>query len=941
MDTIPTNITILDHFKFLWDGSADDKRFIVMQGGAGSGKAVTKDTKVVTPYGYKTIKELQVGDVVCTIDGSVTKVIQKWHPETHKVYKITFADGRTCCAGEEHLWKYCIDNKVYKSGKKWKIGTTEAIKQMMGDKKSNVRRKNFYIPIPDPVYFLPKGKLKINPYLLGLLLGDGCFTQKSSQSFITVDEEIRDYLSNLGLHYTIDSKSRNTPAYVFNTQKFKKDIISLGLDGKLSDTKFIPEQYKYASIEDRWELLRGLMDTDGTCGTDGTASFCTISKQLADDACWVVRSLGGYCSVTPKKGKYYKNGEVKECHTAYVLYIRMKTETPLFHLKRKQDRVKPYNGGKCELKLKIDSIEEIPYTDNIYCIAVEDASSLFMIEDFIVTHNSKSLCQRIVYMLLTYADLNIYIVRASMPILKRSVYIGPDPSIYKELSIWGVPATEWLNKSENTIKNPYNGSVITFIGLDNPEKIKSINANYIWIEEATELNTDKFNQLNLRLRRDNPIPGKINQMFISYNPISYNNWVIRTFHTNVTPDLEPQIYRHFSNFTQNKFVKLENVKSWLNTAQNNEQFYQTYILGIPGVPMGQIYQNFSYSASVNWDARVWDMKPFYGIDWGFIDPMVLVECRILEDTLYVRCLFHETERKTADLINLMKKIGINSSNEIYYDSAEADRGAELLNAGFTAYKAMKNIKAGISYLQGLKVVFDDSGDYGEVASKEILAYTWQKDPDDQDKYLDEPIETDNHVCLTGDTLVTTERGDIPIKDIRPGIKVLTRQGYKLVTDWALTSKNATIRRITTENGYSICCTDEHKIWEEVRQKFIFANSLTKYDMLCTLNKSNMTERYGINTPNLPTVPGRVVENIVLNRKEDVYDITVEGAHEFFANGILVSNCDAIRYAAYTKHLRSTDVSVGNLGIDGYKEKYNKMCFDPNAGSGSKNVFTPY
>ena len=383
------------------------------------------------------------------------------------------------------------------------------------------------------------------------------------------------------------------------------------------------------------------------------------------------------------------------------------------------------------------------------------------------------------------------------------------------------------------------------------------------------------------------------------------------------------------------------MKSWLNTAQNNEQFYQTYILGIPGVTMGQIYQNFSFSASVNWDARVWDMKPFYGIDWGFIDPMVLVECRILDDTLYVRCLFHETERKTADLINLMKKIGINSSNEIYYDSAEADRGAELLNAGFTAYKAMKNIKAGISYLQGLKVVFDDSGDYGEVASKEILAYTWQKDPDDQDKYLDEPIETDNHVCLTGDTLVTTEYGDMPIRDVRPGIKVLTRQGYKVVTDWALTSKNATIRRITTENGYSICCTDGHKIWEEVRQKFIFANSLTKHDTLCTLNKSNMTERYGINTPNLPTVPSRVVENIVLNRKEDVYDITVEGTHEFFANGILVSNCDAIRYAAYTKHLRSTDVSVGSLGIDGYKEKYNKMCFDPNAGSGSKNVFTPY
>ena len=312
--------------------------------------------------------------------------------------------------------------------------------------------------------------------------------------------------------------------------------------------------------------------------------------------------------------------------------------------------------------------------------------------------------------------------------------------------IWGCPAYAWLNKTENTITNPINGSRFTFIGLDDPEKIKSINANYVWIEEATELNSDKFNQLDLRLRRDNPIPGKINQMFISYNPISYNNWVIRTFHTNVPPEREPQIYRSFTNFTQNKYVKLENAKNWLSTAENNEMFYQTYILGIPGIPMGQIYQNIAFQNSLSWPQEVWDVKPFYGIDWGFIDPMVLVECRKYEGTIYIRCMFHETERRTADLIRYMKDLGINSSHEIYYDSAEADRGAELINAGFTAYKAMKNIKAGISYCQSLKIIFDDGGKYGEVASKEILAYTWEKDPDDQEKYIDEPIETDNHVA---------------------------------------------------------------------------------------------------------------------------------------------------------------------------------------------------
>lgn len=294
------------------------------------------------------------------------------------------------------------------------------------------------------------------------------------------------------------------------------------------------------------------------------------------------------------------------------------------------------------------------------------------------------------------------------------MYLGKDPSIVEELLIWGCPAYAWLNKSEKTITNPRNGSMFTFIGLDDPEKIKSINANYIWMEEATELNTDKFNQLDLRLRRDNPVPGHINQMFISYNPIAYNNWVIRTFHTNVPPEREPQIYRSFTNFSQNKYVKLENVKNWLSTAQNNIMFYQTYILGVPGVPMGQIYQNISFMGSESWPREVWDVRPYYGIDWGFIDPMVLMECRNYNGRVYVRCMFHETEHKTADLITFMRELGINSNNEIYYDSAEADRGADLLNAGFTAHKAFKNIKAGISYLQGLKIIFDDGGKYGEV-----------------------------------------------------------------------------------------------------------------------------------------------------------------------------------------------------------------------------------
>lgn len=392
---------------------------------------------------------------------------------------------------------------------------------------------------------------------------------------------------------------------------------------------------------------------------------------------------------------------------------------------------------------------------------------------------SKAICQRLVYMFLTMPDIYIYVVRASMPDLTRSVYINGDPSIVKELSIWGFPVYEYLNKTERVIINPENGSRFGFIGLDDPEKIKSINANYVWIEEATELNIDKFTQLDIRMRRDNPIEGECNRMYLSYNPISYNNWVIRTFQTNVPPERERLIYRSFSNFSQNPHVKLENMKSLLERAKTDKNLYQTYIIGIPGIPMGQIYTNIAFESWQSWPEEVWNCAPYYGIDWGFIDPTVIVECRDYKNEggdsyTYIRCIYYETEKYTKQTLDFLDnyicpKTGkhINKSAMFYYDYAEADRGAEMQSRGYAVQRAFKNIAMGISHCQGQRIVLDDSGDYGQKACDEVQSYTWEKDPEDDSKYIDEPIDKDNHFCdsmryaltthhlRSGDVMVTT------------------------------------------------------------------------------------------------------------------------------------------------------------------------------------------
>ena len=358
---------------------------------------------------------------------------------------------------------------------------------------------------------------------------------------------------------------------------------------------------------------------------------------------------------------------------------------------------------------------------------------------------SHAICQKFTQMFLTMPDMVFAVVRATMPALRKSVYLG-SPSIIEQLGKWGVKAYTWLNKTEATLTNPENGSVMYFIALDDKEKIKSMNINYIFIEEATELTLDKWRQLDTRMRRDNPLGP--NQMFLAYNPISYNNWVVQTFDVKPSDDpIKQKTYMHFSNFLNNPYCKREDIESWLATARQSPEYYYTYIKGKPGVPRGLIYPNFTFTPADYWDNKVWSETPYYGIDWGFVDPMVLVEVRKHEDTYYVRCLYYYSEKTTDDLIQFMKAKNISRSARIYCDSAEPDRRNELIKSGFlAAMKAVKRVKATISHLKGLRIIIDSSGVTGELARNEAAGYTFQHNKEDMDKFIDEPEDGNDHFC---------------------------------------------------------------------------------------------------------------------------------------------------------------------------------------------------
>lgn len=346
----------------------------------GSGKATSLDTKIKIPGGWTTMGEIKLGDVVTGRDGLPTNVVGVFPQGKVQLYKITFADGRSveCCA--EHQWT--IWDRKHSV---WKTVDTLSIINMI---KAN-RDHQIHVPLIEPEIVEDK-KFNIDPYLLGALIGDGGMSQ-GGITFTNNDSFVIDKVKVLlGEQFTIRNISNGKPfEYVINSNLKNHSMQSLlrelDLMGKLSKEKFIPEEYMNGSIEQRWELLRGLMDTDGSA--DSMPTFNTSSKKLALQVQELVRSLGGIASLSSRIPSYTHNNEKLEGAEAYRVHIRIKSPKRCFSLPRKQDKTLEETQYSDNLKLHIESVVE-SRVDEAQCISVDNEDKLYVVNDYIVTHNT-------------------------------------------------------------------------------------------------------------------------------------------------------------------------------------------------------------------------------------------------------------------------------------------------------------------------------------------------------------------------------------------------------------------------------------------------------------------------------------------------------------------------------------------------------------------------
>ncbi|MEV6499158.1 PhoH family protein [Streptomyces prunicolor] len=360
------------------------------------GRAQPVFTNVLTPDGWRPIGDLQVGDLVIGSNGEPTPVLGVYPQGEKDIYRVSAQDGSwTLCCGE-HLWTVRTASDKRRD-KPWRVLETQ---EMIGNLRAAHARRYELPMLTAPVCF-PEREVPMDPYALGLLLGDGCLTGSTTPSFATEDPELAEALE--GALPGIVLRHRGGPDYVLNRIKSPGDVVTLenpvtrvrrqlGLLRTRSNTKFVPDDYLYNTAEVRLAVLQGLLDSDGGPVTQSDRTcriqFSSTSILLRDGIIALVQSLGGvaYTRRRPAEGRKQGTALAAHRHDSHVVDIRLPEGIEPFRLARKRDKYHAAGGGGRPMRF-IDSIEPAG-TEETVCIQVAAEDSLYVTQDYLLTHNT-------------------------------------------------------------------------------------------------------------------------------------------------------------------------------------------------------------------------------------------------------------------------------------------------------------------------------------------------------------------------------------------------------------------------------------------------------------------------------------------------------------------------------------------------------------------------
>ena len=310
--------------------------------------------------------------------------------------------------------------------------------------------------------------------------------------------------------------------------------------------------------------------------------------------------------------------------------------------------------------------------------------------------------------------------------IKRSVW----SLLIDRLSHWGIRELCTLNRTDYTISF-VNGSEIWCVGLDDQEKLKSIQGmSSAWPEEATEFTSEDLNQINLRLRGSTP---GYKQIQSSFNPISIKHHLKARFFDNPPSSCETLV----TTYKDNLYIDEEYKRELVEMGRKSKNFKAVYVDGQWGVLEGLIYDAFLTGEYPENPADT-----FYCVDFGFNNPSAVLQGDVCDTAAYMTEHIYESGLTTSDLVRRMEGLGIRKDVIMYCDAAEPDRIEELCRAGFRAvpaYKGPGSVRAGIDYCQSIDIY---SKPDNVNLNAEAMSYAWRMDKDGNP--MDEPTKINDH-----------------------------------------------------------------------------------------------------------------------------------------------------------------------------------------------------
>lgn len=489
---------------------------VIFQAGAQVGKALAVDTPIPTPAGWSTMGELNPGDKVFDADGNTTTVLGVSEVFVgHDCYRLTFSDGQTIVADAAHLW--VVDDEPGKRLGEKKLTTEQIAKSF------KIKGRNRYaIPVAGSLS-LSDAELLVDPYVLGVWLGDGNSASAQITGHVDDIEEIAGYISAAG-HCVeiraIDARAENVRNIIIDRKEIGARYCERGHDTEISGrsergscrkcasertmfyksgrprtekiqrdlrlherlsllnlikNKHLPAVYLRASKEQRLSLLQGLMDTDGHVGKTGRSEFCTVSDAIADGFMELCFSLG----LKPSKYRTSANNAWRISFTCY-------SDLPCFRLKRKAKNLPSKNGRRVSETMRrrivaVDKVESVPTR----CILVDNPRHLFLAgKAMIPTHNTEAGNNWLGF-IIHHAPGPVMMVQPTVDTVKRVSKQRIAPMIEESPVLRERIADNRARDSGNTqLVKEFQGGVLIMTGANSAVGLRSMPVRYLFCDEV-------------------------------------------------------------------------------------------------------------------------------------------------------------------------------------------------------------------------------------------------------------------------------------------------------------------------------------------------------------------------------------------------------------------------------------------------------------------------